>query len=265
MPPRRRNRNEDENEDRASAQSSPDRRIEELFLRQNPPIFDGRGDPAEAEEWIRALERIFKFLRCNDQERLLCMSFQLKGSADHWWEARQKIYTPEQLQGLTWEEFKEILYEKYIPRSYRKQKEAEFTNLKQGKKTVLEYDRMFCDLARYAPEKVDTDEKMSELFRAGLRQDIRVILASQGGLSYPESLNRALDMEMAMQPEKMIQTATSLSPQLQNPNTTTQASPVQGQNFKGKRKWMGKQQSNKKPWQGQGKSQQQIDQGNAKS
>ena len=47
-----------------------------------------QGDPAETEEWIRAMERIFRFLRCNDAERLMCMSYQLKGTADYWWEAK---------------------------------------------------------------------------------------------------------------------------------------------------------------------------------
>lgn len=225
----------------------PERRVEELFIRQNPPTFSGTGNPSESEKWIRALERIFKFLRCNDQEHLLCMSFQLKGPADYWWEARQKIYTAAQLENLTWAQFKEALYEKYVPRSYRKQKEVEFSNLKQGKKTVAEYDREFCDLARYATDKVDTDEKMCELFRAGLRQDIRVVLASQSGLSYAEALNRALDMELAMQPEKPIPAPTQPPFQTQTSAAANQRFPNQGQ--KEKRKWEGKNQFNKKPWQ----------------
>ncbi|XP_057790910.1 uncharacterized protein LOC131008024 [Salvia miltiorrhiza] len=129
------------------------------------------------------MERIFRFLRCNDVERLMCMSYQLKGSADYWWEAKQKTLTPDQVDELTWEQFKIVLCEKYIPRSYRKKKEMEFVSLKQGNKMVAEYDRLFCDLARYAPYRVDTDEKMSELFCAGLKQDIRVVLASQSTLT----------------------------------------------------------------------------------
>ncbi|XP_057803080.1 uncharacterized protein LOC131018368 [Salvia miltiorrhiza] len=127
---------------------------------------------------------------------------RLKGSADFWWEAKQKTMTPEQMAALTWEQFKIALCEKYVPRSYQKKKETEFVNLRQGNKTVAEYDRLFCDLARYAPYRVDTDEKMSELFCSGLKQEIRVVLASQSALSYAEALNRALDMELAMQPEK---------------------------------------------------------------
>ncbi|XP_057809047.1 uncharacterized protein LOC131023519 [Salvia miltiorrhiza] len=111
------------------------------------------GDPAEAEAWVRALERIFTFLRCTEEERLSCVSFQLTGAADFWWEACRKTLTPEQWAAYTWESFKTGLYDKYIPKSYRKKKETEFYNLRQGKRTVTEYDREFCDLSRYAPQQ----------------------------------------------------------------------------------------------------------------
>ena len=138
-----------------------DRRVEEMFLRQNPPVFNGLGDPTVAETWIRALERIFNFLHCTDQERLSCVTFQLIGPADFWWEARKKTMTPEQLREMTWEEFKAEVYGKYIPKSYRKKKEVEFYHLKQGRMSVTDYDRMFCEMARYAPDQVDTDQKMA--------------------------------------------------------------------------------------------------------
>ncbi|XP_042056329.1 uncharacterized protein LOC121800906 [Salvia splendens] len=219
----------------------PDRRVEEIFLRQNPPVFNGRGDPTEAETWIRALERIFDFLRCTDQERLACVSFQLSGSADFWWEARRKTMTPQQLANMTWEQFKEGIYEKYIPKSYRKKKEIEFYNLKQGRMSVTDYDRAFCDMSRYGPDQVDTEVKMAEKFCAGLRHEIRMALASHGGLSYPEALSRALDIEAAMPGEKP--TPTAASSQSQTPSQAP----------RDKRKWEGNrnQSEQKKPWPGQ--------------
>ncbi|XP_042012067.1 uncharacterized protein LOC121760474 [Salvia splendens] len=144
------------------------------------------GDPANAETWIRAIERIFKFLRCTNQERLSCVIYQLTESAEYWWETKQRTMSREQLDALTWENFKEELYDMYIPRSYRKAKEAEFYNLKQGRMTVTEYDRALCDMSRYAPEQVNTDEKMAEKFCDGLRHEIRMALACRGRLSYAE-------------------------------------------------------------------------------
>lgn len=113
-----------------------ERSIVELVLSQNPPEFNGMGDPSIAETWIRSLERIFNFLRCTNQERLKCATFLLTGSADYWWEVRRKTTTPEQLAQLTWEDFKTCIHDKYIPKSYRKAKEIEFYNLKQGLMSV---------------------------------------------------------------------------------------------------------------------------------
>ncbi|KAL1531254.1 hypothetical protein AAHA92_33952 [Salvia divinorum] len=192
MPPRRRasvhNKNEASNETENSVGPEgqppppppqlPDRNIEKGFRKEHPPVFDGMGDPAKAETWIRAMERIFKFLRCTDQERQSC----------------------------------EEVYDKYILRSYRKAKEVEFYNLKQGRMTVTEYDHALCDTSRYAPEQVNTDEKMAEKFCVGLRHEIRMALASRGRLSYAESLSRALDVEEAMPREKTATPTTPTSP-----------------------------------------------------
>ncbi|XP_057809961.1 uncharacterized protein LOC131024472 [Salvia miltiorrhiza] len=151
--------------------------------------------------------------------------------------------TPEQWAIYTWEDFKAGLYDKYIPKSYRKKKEAEFYDLKQGKKSVVEYDREFCNLARFAPQQVDTDEKMAEKFCAGLRHEIRMTLASHGGLSYTESLNRALDIEAAMPSDK------SAPPLTSTPNNP----PAPSHTLKGKRKWGNTEdnisQANKRVWQ----------------
>ncbi|XP_042012315.1 uncharacterized protein LOC121760756 [Salvia splendens] len=218
-----------------------DRRVEEMFLRQNPPTFNGLGDPMVAETWIRALERIFNFLRCTDQERLSCVTFQLTGPADFWWEARKKTMGPMHVEEMTWEEFKTEIYEKYIPKSYRKKKEVEFYHLKQGRMSVTDYDRMLCEMARYAPDQVDTDAKMAEKFCTGLRHEIRMTLASHGGLSYTEALGRALDIEAAMPGEKTVRIDKD-NPRkgLQTPAKTAPAvNPTQSQPSRDKRKWEG--------------------------
>ena len=121
------------------------------------------------------------------------------------------------------------MYEKYIPKSYRKKKETEFYHLKQGRMSVVDYDCTFCDMARYAPGQVDTEEKMAEKFCAGLRYEIRMALASHGGLSYLEALNRALDIEVAMPNEKHV---TTPHLHLCNSNLTPQGTSENGKEIK---------------------------------
>ncbi|KAK1681346.1 hypothetical protein QYE76_042194 [Lolium multiflorum] len=56
-------------------------------------------------------------------------------------------------------------------------KRREFRNLRQNHRTVAEYIEEFSNLARYAPEDVDTDAKRKERFLDGLHDDLAVQLS----------------------------------------------------------------------------------------
>ncbi|XP_042012223.1 uncharacterized protein LOC121760650 [Salvia splendens] len=135
---------------------------------------------------------------CTDKERLACVTYQLTGPADFWWETKRRTMDPAHRETLTWEEFKEEVYNKYVPMSYRGSKVVEFHTLKQGNMTVTEYDRALCEMTHYAPELVDTDEKMAAKFCSGLRPEIRAAVASRRGIPYSEVLGCALDVEEAL-------------------------------------------------------------------
>ncbi|KAH6811956.1 hypothetical protein C2S51_025718 [Perilla frutescens var. frutescens] len=132
---------------------------------------------------------------------------------------------------------------------FRVKKEAEFHTLKQGKMSVTEYERVFCELSRYAPLQVDTDEKMASKFRSGLRHEIVMSLASREHLTYAESLNRALDIEAVMPEERKAPVSAPVPTSAPTPARTP------SQSFQGKRKWndggnQNKNQGYRKPWQG---------------
>lgn len=214
----------------------PVRSAVEEFKKERPPTFDGTGEPADAEKWIRAIEKIFDYVGCNDEEKLTCAIYQLVEEADYWWQSVRRTMTEEQWGNFTWDMFKDELSEKYIPGCYRQKKQNEFWNLKQRKMTVMEYDRAFAQLSRYAPHLVDTDASKALKFRNGLRHEISVSLASQGPLTYAQTLSRAMTIE-------------SLLPQERNP-----AQAPSQNDGKGKRKWEDRSGGNfgkeKKPWMG---------------
>ncbi|XP_042059478.1 uncharacterized protein LOC121803981 [Salvia splendens] len=161
---------------------------------------------------------------CTDKERLACVTYQLTGPADHWWETRRRTMDPAHREALTWDEFKEEVYNKYVPMSYRRAKTVEFHTLKQGNMTVTEYDRALCKMTRYAPEFVDTDKKMAAKFYSGLRTKIRVAVANCQGISYSEILRCALDEEEALPKNERVANPTLPAPQ---------------SNYIDKRKWEG--------------------------
>jgi hypothetical protein len=54
-----------------------------------------------------------------------------------------------------------------------KRMKKEFLELKQGNKSVVEYEIEFSRLARFAPEFVQTDGSKARRFESGLRQPLK--------------------------------------------------------------------------------------------
>ncbi|KAK6163678.1 hypothetical protein DH2020_000542 [Rehmannia glutinosa] len=106
--------------------------VVEQFHRFAPPRFKGKEGPIAAEEWLLKLERIFDHMECTEEQKVRCAIFQLADDAGHWWASHARTMTEEQKQTLTWNEFKEIIMDRYFPQYIRDQKKTEFLNLKQG-------------------------------------------------------------------------------------------------------------------------------------
>ncbi|XP_057803361.1 uncharacterized protein LOC131018663 [Salvia miltiorrhiza] len=138
------------------------------FRSMAPPILRGNEGPLGTEESMLQMERIFNYMRCRDDLKVTCVAFQLTDDAGHWWESETAALTEEQMRAITWRTFKEKVMGKYFPRTFRKQKDIELMNLEQGNMTVLEYERKFTQLGRFAPHLVDTDEKKAWRFENGL-------------------------------------------------------------------------------------------------
>ena len=60
-----------------------------------------------------------------------------------------------------------------------KRKADEFRELQQGSMSVEQYTYQFMELARYAPEEVDKDEKKHDMFKKGLNPELRTLLTPQ--------------------------------------------------------------------------------------
>ncbi|CAA0834234.1 Unknown protein, partial [Striga hermonthica] len=78
---------------------------------------------------------------------------------------------------------------------YRMRMERAFWDLTQGTGTVEEYEREFTRMSAFAPHMVDTDLKKAHKFRDGLNRTLRMHVASQGNLSFDETVIRATQLE----------------------------------------------------------------------
>lgn len=170
------------------ARNNDNNTIIEQFRRYHPSTLKGREGPLATEEWLRGLDRIFLYITCTEVQKVSCASFQLVEDAGHWWESVSHNITVEQRNGLTWEQLKEMIMEQYFLQSFRDQKEKEFLNLQQGGMSVVDYERKFNQLSRYATHLVDTEPKKARRFELGLRPEISGILACTDITTYADAV-----------------------------------------------------------------------------
>ncbi|XP_028122578.1 uncharacterized protein LOC114319721 [Camellia sinensis] len=111
--------------------------------------------------------KVFEVFPCAEAQKVQFGAFTLENEARRWRMLTRTIH-----QGLTWARFLELFYEKYFPQCMRDKKVTEFETLRQGNKTVAEYEAQFSKLAHFAPHMVDTDYKKARKFEGGLRTAI---------------------------------------------------------------------------------------------
>lgn len=163
------------------------------FQKLRPPTFLGTSNPLETEDWIIAMEKAFDAMSCTDNERVSFAMYMLQSSAFEWWDAHRKSY--EQDVQITWKLFKEAFYQKYFPESVKRIKEKEFLELKQGHKSVSDYEIEFSRLARFAPAFVQTDSSKARRFESGLCQPLKRRVEAFELNSFREVVNKAQLLE----------------------------------------------------------------------
>ncbi|XP_042453501.1 uncharacterized protein LOC122038022 [Zingiber officinale] len=94
---------------------------------------------------------------------------------------------------------------------YHLRDQAEFLNLKQGDRSVLEYNAEFSRLAEFCPQLVAQDYDRMHQFTQGLAAYIRIRMSGFPGSSYREVLDRALYIEMTQQQVALEKGGTSLT------------------------------------------------------
>ncbi|KAF7151632.1 hypothetical protein RHSIM_Rhsim02G0020600 [Rhododendron simsii] len=137
--------------------------------------FEGAIDPSDAEEWLKAVERVLNAMGVTDAQKVTLATFSLKGEARDWWESFERQWTaplpgviPAVPRVVTWDRFVKGFNNHYFPKSWKLDQEAAFIDLKQGNMTVPEYEARFAKLSKYAPDLVSTEEKRCQRFRKGL-------------------------------------------------------------------------------------------------
>ena len=81
-------------------------------------------------------------------------------------------------------------------------KTDEFRALQQGSMSVEEYTHQFMELARYALEEVNDDEKKQDMFKKGLNPELGTLLTPQIYPDFNTLMNKAILTERAKTEER---------------------------------------------------------------
>jgi hypothetical protein len=119
--------------------------------------------------------------------------FQLKGSALLWW----KTLLPQlnlAVEDVSWELFEEQFRERYLSEEFIERQLNEFNALRQGGRTVLEYEARFMDLLRYALH-LNTEKLKVNRFVFGLNGSLRAKVRILMPQTLHDAVQKALIVE----------------------------------------------------------------------
>jgi len=106
------------------------------------------------------MEKIFRMADCNEEEKVIFATNQFRGAAEDWWEtAKCRMVTSG--KEMNWENFKQVMLEKYLSVSYKVRKEQEFLQLKQGSMSMTEFTKKFEELSHYSAHNEYADESIN--------------------------------------------------------------------------------------------------------
>src|SRR3954471_13844367 len=124
------------------------------FLAISPPRFAEARDPLEVDDWIAEIKKHFTANSVRPVDYVSFASFQLQGAASSWYSTYKANKGDAE---ITWDEFIKDFSAAHIPSGLIERKREEFLAMRQGDRSVQEYNLAFVRLARYAPEEIPTE------------------------------------------------------------------------------------------------------------
>ncbi|VFQ90812.1 unnamed protein product [Cuscuta campestris] len=105
------------------------------------PTFDGKDDPDDFIEWLEMIERVFDYTEVLEDKKVKLVALKFRGYASTWW---TNTTTKRKREGKaavkTWTKMRALLKKKFIPTHYIRENFARLQHLRQGNRSVEEYN-----------------------------------------------------------------------------------------------------------------------------
>ncbi len=133
-------------------------RIKEVLLEFNkfkPQVFTGKeADHWAVEQWINQMEKLFRDLYTEERDKVTLGVHCLGLSASMWWFGHQHYHFTEGMPKPTWSQFKVALYHRYLKETTREALERDLETIRQGDRSLREYEEEFSRIADLVPHAV---------------------------------------------------------------------------------------------------------------
>ncbi|KAK1646969.1 hypothetical protein QYE76_064774 [Lolium multiflorum] len=160
--------------------------------------FDGSGTPMDAASWLRSMEKYMDASVMTQEDKVVYVAFQLKGLADIWWEGVRAAWTPAH-GPPTWDVFVKQFTSKYYPNSFKEKMDVALRNIKQGDKTVDEYEMEFSKIVHFVDHINQNEGEKARRFFEGLNSEYRHVMGANRPNEYFSVVEQARGMELQIQ------------------------------------------------------------------
>nr|CAD1839548.1 unnamed protein product [Ananas comosus var. bracteatus] len=140
------------------------------------------------------METLFEDLYALERDKIHLAAHCLEQSAKELWKGVKRNRSPS-LPPVTWEEFRGLIFSTYFSDSEKRKLQDRFRKLRQGDRSVREYERKFSCIMNCVPNVVRDDKDMADCFEWGLRPKIFEAMHPLKLQTFAEVLDRALWVE----------------------------------------------------------------------
>ncbi|XP_073120832.1 uncharacterized protein [Henckelia pumila] len=149
----------------------------------------GTENSVACESWIDDIDELFDSLDYTDDRRIRLISHQLQGVAKSLWTTTRRA-NKSRGTAVTWNLFKTEFFKRFFPVSYRKEKGAEFANLKQENLNIEDYVSKFDSLLKFAPHVANDEEAKADHFINDLNPQIFTLVNTGRPNNFADAMNQ---------------------------------------------------------------------------
>ncbi|PWA61748.1 reverse transcriptase domain-containing protein [Artemisia annua] len=145
------------------------------FVACKPKEYDGKGSAITLTRWVEKMEQVMDISGCTEGQKVKYAASSLINKALTWWNTQIQARGRVAALGMTWEDFKALMVEKFCPSNDMQRLEEELWNHNMVGANHASYTDRFHELSRMVPHLVTPESKRIDRYIRGLVPQIRAM------------------------------------------------------------------------------------------